>query len=304
MDGNKPKILIVNGFYRVAGPAVMEDSKYNGFSNTIDPGIPDKYDLSYTGNQFDFDSTHQFISNDEPGWGASYSDYEAQIVAGNTFDYPYIHGSSIMAAGYSFVSASAGAIEDSLYDFSKYKIIDLILGEQKYTDLSKGSPAFKARETYKTFPVSLQKAIEKYIGMGGNLFISGSYIGSDLFNRKKADSTDIKFASNILKYKLDADHASKNGDVYSVDSGILGGIKNINFNTVMNDSLYTVQAPDAIKNYGGSKIILRYSENNFPAAIAYKGNYSIIAMGFPFEALTNEAVRNNLMKDIVNFLIK
>jgi len=93
--------LIINGFYRVAGPAYLQDGKFSGFLDEDDPGIAYHYDLSYTGNEYDFDSTHQWISNDNPGWGASYASYEARVIAGNSFDYPFIHGQAIMKCGYS-----------------------------------------------------------------------------------------------------------------------------------------------------------------------------------------------------------
>ena len=304
LDNNKEPVLIVNGFYRISGPAVIEDSKYNGFFNTIDPGIPDKYDLSFTGNQYDFDSTHQFISNDEPGWGASYADYEAKIVAGNTFDYPYIHGVSIKEAGYSFVSAGAEAVEDSSFSLSKYKFVDLILGEQKSANLQKERVDSLERANYKTFPKRLQQIIEKYTQSGGNLFISGSYVGSDLFNHKKTDSTDINFATNVLKYKLDTDHSSRNGEVYSVSSDFFTGFNDIKFNTELNDSIYAAQAPDAINSTDGSKVILRYTENKFPAAIAYKAKYGVIVFGFPFETVKNEIARNEIMKEVINYLLR
>jgi hypothetical protein len=304
LDNNKEPVLIVNGFSRIAGPAFIEDSKFNGFFNTTDAGIPDKYDLSFTGNQYEFDSTRQFISNDEPGWGASYADNEGKIVAGNTFDYPYTHGVSIKEAGYPFVSAGADAVEDSLVNFNKYKLVDLILGGQKSTGFQKGGADSLEKVNYKTFPRKLQKIIEKYIQSGGNLFISGSYIASDLFNRKENDSTDIIFAAQTLKYKLDTDHASKNGDVYSVSSNFITGTGIIKFNTELNDSIYAAQSPDAINSTNGSKVILRYAENKFPAAIAYKGKYGIVAFGFPFETIKTEITRNAIMKEIIGYLLK
>jgi hypothetical protein len=304
MDNNKEPILIVNGFYRTAGPAILEGSKFSGFFNTSDPGIPDKYDLSFTGNQYDFDSTHQFISNDNPGWGASYANNEAIIAAGNTFDYPYIHGVSILKSGYPFISAGADAVEDSSVNMIKYKLVDLILGEQKFSGFQNEKTDSLEMENYKTFPKKLQKIIEKYIQSGGNIFISGSYVGSDLFNSKKTDSTDVKFATNVLKYKFDSDHASKNGEVYPVDNNFLTGLSNFKFNTEISDSIYAVQSPDALNNINSSKIILRYTENNFPAAIAYKTGNGVVVMGFPFETIKTENARNELMKEVINYLLK
>ena len=46
---------------------------------------------------------------------------------------------------------------------------------------------------FKTFPRKFQKVISEYLKSGGNIFISGAYIGTDLFSTP-ADSNDIKFA--------------------------------------------------------------------------------------------------------------
>ena len=52
------------------------------------------------------------------------------------------------------------------------------------------------------FPKTFQDAIESYLNSGGNLFISGAYIGSDLYSKR--DSLDIGFAENILHQFLKA----------------------------------------------------------------------------------------------------
>ncbi len=74
-----------------------------------------------------------WTDDDNPGWGASYSDNEGRIIAGNTFDYPFIHGKSIMAAGRSFISVSDEVFTDDGFDFAPYCAADLIFGEEKTT---------------------------------------------------------------------------------------------------------------------------------------------------------------------------
>jgi len=299
MRNNKKPVLIVNGFYRTAGPAFVQDSKFTGFLNQKDPGIADKYDLSFTGNEYDFDSTHQWISNDNPGWGASYSDYESQTISGNTFDYPFIHGQSIMKCGYSFVSASSQAVEDSLIDLTKYKFVDLILGEQKTTHRENVKEDSLKGILFKTFPGRLQTAIERYCRSGGNLFVSGSYIASDLFNNNRKDSADINFAAKILHYTLDTDHAVRKGIVFSADESFMPKFESFSFNTKFNDKIYAATATDAIQHVEDSKTILRYSENEFSAGTAYKGMYGVIAFGFPFETIKDQKIRNEVMKSIL-----
>jgi len=101
--------------------------KFAGFANFIDQGVPDKYDISFTGAQFNFTPPSKWTDDDSPGFGASYGDFETTVIPGNTFDYPFIHGKSIREAGFSFVSVSDEAVTDDKFNLSDYKIIDLNL---------------------------------------------------------------------------------------------------------------------------------------------------------------------------------
>ena len=78
----------------------------------------------------------------------------------------------------------------------------------------------------------------------------------------------------------------------------------IEFNTSLNEDIYSVEAPDAIGAVNGSKTLLRYSENRFSAGIGYKNQYGIIAFGFPFETIISEGSRTQLMRSILTYLIK
>jgi hypothetical protein len=300
MNNRKPPVLIVNGFTRICGPSSVRTNKFAGFLNFVDPGVPYKYDLSFTGPQYNFNPLSKYISNDAPGFGASSANYETQIIAGNTFDYPYIHGESLEHAGFSFTSTSVAAVMDTMLDLSKYNFVDLILGEQKatpwqrtYEDSIRGIP-------FKTFPDKLQELIRNYLNKGGNLFVSGSYIASDLYS--DIDSTGIKFMNNVLKFQYDADHASRSGEVTSVDTSFFPPDSSFDFSTTLNDSIYAVNAPDAIVNNDQSRVLLRYSKDQFPAAVGYKQKYGVVAMGFPFETILSSNSRDALIKHIIKFL--
>ena len=43
-----------------------------------------------------------WMDDDASGFGDSYGTHETMVIAGNTFDYPAIHGEAILKAGYSF----------------------------------------------------------------------------------------------------------------------------------------------------------------------------------------------------------
>ncbi len=272
-----------------AGRSSVNTGKFSGFLNNLDAGVPDKYDINFTGAQYDFDTSSKYISNDFPGFGASHSNYETKIIAGNTFDFPYVHGKAILSSGYSFVSSSDESVWDKDIDITKYKFVDIILGEEKETSWQKSFADSVDGKQFKTFPLKFQNAIKKYTETGGNLFISGAYVGTDLFSKK--DTIDIKFATQVLKYYWEAGYASVDGEVQSISDSILVKNANLKFNTQLNDSIYAVEAPDAILPVKESKTIFRYSENNFSAGTAYKDKYGVVVLGFPFETILNENTR-------------
>ncbi len=301
MPHSKSIVIIVNGFTRTSAPAVIKDNNYVGFENQFDGGVPDNYDPGYTGSQYDFDPASEFISNDKPGWGASRSAYESMLIAGNSFDYPYIHGLSIKNSGYSFVSASCKSVIDHQVNLNNYKIVDLILGEQRKTHWQKSIEDSLHGIRFNTFPLNLQSLIKQYCKQGGNIFISGSYVASDLFQMNNTKESDSAFAHNILKFTLDSPDAAKTGEVYAAGESILPKYFSLNFNQHLNSAIYDVWAPDAVGKFGGSSVFLRYKENQLPAGVAYKKHYGTVVVGFPFETIYSIDKRNILMKSVLNF---
>ena len=299
---DKKPVLIVNGFDRICGPATIETDEIKGFADFIDQGVPYKYDLSYVGSQHNFNVNSKWVTDDIPGHGASYADFETKIVAGNNFDYPFIHGKTLSALNYSFVSSSDESVEDGLVDLSGYRFVDIIFGEEKETNWTKKYSDSLLGTQFKTFSEKMKEKIQNYLNNSGKIFISGSYIGSDLYLKKNKSEQDKKFANEILKYKLDSDHAVKKGEVVSADKNFLSLGNKIEFITELNEKFYNAEAPDAIGNINGSKTLLKYTENLYSAAIGYKSNYGIVAMGFPFETIKTDAQREILMRAILKFL--
>jgi len=294
-DSLEKPVLIINGFNRVSGPASIESDKFTGFLNFIDSGVPDKYDLGYTGTQFDYNPSSKWLDDDAPGHGASYGNYETKVIPGNTFDFPFVHGKSFQTNGKSFVSVSDEVIMDELIDITEYQIVDLILGEEKETEWPKPihEPQFQA------FPEKLQIQITRFCDVGGNLFLSGAYVGTDLFDDIE-HASDIQFGKETLKYFWRTNHAARTGGIFSIDS--LFTCPAFEFNTNYHPEIYTVEAPDAIEPaHLNAKTILRYSENNMSAAVTYKGNYKIVAFGFPFETILNQKNRDRVMKAVLNY---
>ncbi len=296
-NANNP-VLIINGFDRTSAPATLESGELRGFANFWDQGVPDRYDLNFIGDQYDFDDGSDWLDDDSPGHGASHADFETKIIPGNTHDFPYLHGQAVRAAGYSFVSASDEAVMDSLMDLSKYRVIDLILGEEKSTE----GPKPRAQKQFVTFPSPLQKALTAFLQKGGRLFASGAYIGTDLFVGKAKDHPDRKFARETLKFNWRTNYAAKTGKLISVDSTVFSFGETFQFNTGYHRLIYTAESPDAIEPNDSLAItLLRYAENNTSAAVAYAGDYKLVLFGFPFETVLNEKKRTLIMQKVLEF---
>ncbi len=292
-------VMIVNGFDRIAAPAVVETGDFAGFADFVDQGVPDRYDLSYTGPQFDFMRSSKWRGDDAPGWGASYADYETRVIPGNTFDYPYVHGEAIRAAGRSFISCSDEAVADSLISLKAYSLVNLILGEERLT----GWPQPGPEPVFEAFPENMRQRLTDYCAGGGNLFLSGSYIGTDLLAGDDVSDEKKEFANNVLHYRWVTNHATRGGRLAISDSLFLPITERLEINTGYHPDIYTAEAPDAIAPRDvKTKTILRYAENNIPAATAYAGlKHKVIAFGFPFETILGRQARAQLMQQILAF---
>ena len=158
-----------------------------------------------------------WMDDDASGFGDSYGNYEDKVIAGNTFDYPAIHGAAILKAGYSFISCSDESVENKTMNLNDYKYVDLILGKECQTKMGRGG--VKPLE-FKTFSQPMQEAITAYCGQGGNIFVSGAYVGTDLWDNRlaPAQESDKKFATEVLKYKWRVGQAATEGKVKCVAS--------------------------------------------------------------------------------------
>ncbi|MCF7740706.1 MAG: fibronectin type III domain-containing protein [Candidatus Marinimicrobia bacterium] len=300
-ENSRGTVLIVNGFDRICSPTPINKSKFKGFANFRDEGVPYKYDIGYTGRQFNYKPDSKWLTNTAPGWGASYGNYETEIIAGNTFDFPIIHGKAIGAAGYSYVSISDEAFKDNEIKFSDYDMIDIIYGEEKSTPLPGNSDSI----SYRIFTQKMKEKIKNYCEQGGDLFISGAYLASDIFSSPFDTTSQTSFARDTLQYKLATDHAAREGHVFVSDTNFANVSTEFQYNADFSRDIYKVEAPDAIvpANDDSASTIFRYRENHFSAGIGYKGNrYNLVIAAFPFETILGQDARNDFMKYVIEYL--
>ena len=294
--------LVINGFDRVGAPLHIQGDSLAGFYNAYDAGVAYKEDISFIGEQRVFDRRLSRSENDNIALGSSYSDYETEVIAGNSFDYTTIHGEAIVEAGYSYCSSSVKAVEQGRVALSGYDMADLILGKQHSATIGRGTSGIK----HKAFTIQLQEALQNYTNLGGALFVSGCYVASDLWNGPEADYQDKAFAREVLHISYNGDMATRRGVALIVASPMQMARADIEFNMEPSRKIYSVESPGCIVPYGREAFIaMRYPTNNQVAAVGYKGkDYRTLTMGFPFETIKSKKQRNVLMRGVIDFLCK
>lgn len=295
-------VTIVNGFTRVSAPDRFDSGDIAGFYDVRDHGVPYMQDISFIGSMFEFRRNIPWMDDDAAGFGASRSDYEDKVVAGNTFDYPYIHGQAIAAAGYGFVSTSVEAFAAAT---DKPAIVDLILGKQK--EYKTGTGHYGTR--FKAFPGELQNRMAALAQQGTGFFVSGSYVATDIwdnpYSSEETAEADKAFARSVLGFNWRVGQASVEGEAYEVDSRFRAFTRgSYDFANRLNEDLYAVESPDSFypADPATGATIMRYSENNLVAGTAMVApTHRAVVIGFPFETITDADQRNSLMDQILSF---
>ena len=302
---SKGTVMVVNGFTRVSAPDWFEAGEIAGFYDERDHGVPYVNDISFIGSQFEFRREIPWMDDDAAGFGASRSNYETKVIAGNTFDYPIVHGEAIMAAGYSFVSSSMDAFAGKSFNAEQYPVVDIIMGKQKEVKIGRGA----VPNRYKTMSPELMTTITEYTKTGGNVMLTGSFIATDIWDKKNAVEEEKAFAADVLGYKWRVGQAAIVGKIHSVPSihSKLSDDGSWTFGMELNDKIYAVDSPDAIypADTQTGATVFRYTENNIPAGIASSTyGYKTFVLGVPFEVIKGKENRNAFMQRVLNFFEK
>lgn len=292
-------VLVVNNFTRTSAPVWYDTPEIAGFDSSSDPGMPYISDISYVGEMYEPRRSRQWTSDANPGFGASFGQWSGRPSTGNSFDYVHVHGKAIFAAGYPFCSTSSETFSEYV-DISPSEFIatDIICGEQVTTVSGRnGQP-----DRHMVFPENLQSAIRRYTSDGGNVMISGSHIGTDIWDAMypvRIDSSfrasSIEFAEDVLGFTWVRGHASKNCSVQFLPQrdtlGFNAGDGTFSVNTEYAKPVYRVVSPDGIAPSSDSgRIISEYTDSRIPSGISYTSpsGYRTACFGFPVEALASE----------------
>ncbi len=297
-NDSKP-VLIINGFTRVSGPAEINSGGEAGFRSDIDFGVPYIKDIIYIGEQT------EFRRSAGESFGRSAGNMAARVIAGNTFDYPYLHGLAIAASGRGFVSASVGAVTSGHVSLHDYKTIDLILGKQKSTVTGNGNSGIR----FSPFPTKLQEELRHFTHNGGDLLVSGAYISSELADSRASEGS-AAFAEKVLGIIPERSGIRK-GATYSSNLAV-GHHEGIpamttDFCNTLNEKMYIVQNPEGLLPFSdhSSDTFMTFGESGLPAGLLTRNGKSRVAvLSVPFETIGTADDRNILMKGILDYIEK
>ena len=309
-SGNGKSVLIVNNFTRVSAPAWFDSPEYAGFNADLDAGVPYVREINFIGPQYQFRRELPWLDDDNPGFGAAWTDEAGKVFAGNTFDYCGIHGKALMAAGYAFHSSSVAAFSTDRTLAQSDVALDLICGKQITTVVGTG----KVPDRFQVFPTDLQQAIKRYTADGGNVLVSGANIGTDIWDgiypvHKDSVYTALtkEFVEKTLGYRWMTNYASRNATVKAKNNGAITiGTPGIQFHKDRNPFIYCVETPDGIVPASDkAQSFLRYSDTEISAGTCFEGEgYRTVCIGFPIEVIKGEQCTESLIKDIMKFLDK
>ncbi len=299
-------VLIVNNFDRVAMPSFIETEGYAGFDNRSDGGVDLGRKINFIGEMYQFNRSLPWVDDDCPGFGASYTDCAASVYAGNTFDYPALHGKALLSLGYSFASMSRGAFCEGVAGFGNgtEQVVDLLCGKQVTTPRGTG----KMEPHYSVFPPLLQERLRSCAEKGCNLIVSGANIGTDLSDAiyplpkyKETSERARNFAASTLGYSHINSHGSRSGEyrwTLPKKKGERGCIY-----SAPNAERYWVESPDGIvPASASSKTILRYSDTGISAATAYSApGYKAVCIGFPLETVKDFGKMEEIFEYCLDF---
>lgn len=278
----KARIMIINGFHRLAAPAVVDDQWRQGFDMDNDPGLTLGGTFGWCGRQTNF-ARPTSDKNISDTFGTSDNSFTGMLIAGNTQDYVQSHAETLAATGrYTIVSCQSDAIDNGTTAISDCDAVDLILGLEKNDSNS--------LVRYKTFSQRMQQSLKDYTAHGGALFVSGANVASDMTDRHEQ-----QFLADVLKCRYD-------GKVNSTKDSISGMGQQCTYHHTINEQHYAAIHPDKLQATGKGYAALTYNGVGY-AAVVYNGNdYRAMTCGFPIECIKEHDSREKLIRDIFHFL--
>jgi N-acetylmuramoyl-L-alanine amidase len=206
----------------------------------------------------------------------------------NTRDYLARHADAIRRLPFSlgFDAASNEAVHLGRVQLPGYRAIVWALGEES--------------TQHETFSTGEQALVQGYLAGGGRLLVTGSEIGWDL--DANGSPADRVFCHQVLGVRYVADDA--NTYAFQPGTGALLGAPGGSFDSGTGPT-YDVNSPDVLAPADAqSAVCLAYSPGGQVAGVQRSaGTGRILTLGFPLEAVLDDAARSALLAHALRFLL-
>lgn len=279
-------ILVVDGFSRLSGPAVVDDYSRQGFDLGSDIGVSYGLTAGWNGRQQCFDKSRAG-SEGEGSLGYCGDELAGRFIMGNNRDGSVCHVKDIaMSGAYNVVGCSLEALDNNLVKLDHYSLVDIAFGLQRNDGHS--------LVVYKTFSETLQSKLRSYAKSGGRILVSGAYVGSDM-----TQPHERSFMSDVLKTTF-------TGTDTNAGNNMVDGL-GLSFDIIrqINDRHFAATSVDRIAACDGRSFAAMRYQNGSTAGVAYDGtDYKSFVMGYPYECINNVRTRQQVMKGLLGFLLK
>ena len=296
-DKRSKRLLMVNAFTRVSGPAYIATPDSLGFLLDEDYGVPYLSTTAFSGRQAGF-ATYPFEGAVGSETGRSGNELSGKELGGNSFDYPLRHAldmlrDTYMAAFYSFGSTSAEALPKLSRELESYQAINYIAGLQR-----------RVRHNLRSYPVFTSQVchtLSTYLRQQrGTLLVSGAYVADDA----RHDNDAKRFTEHMLKIRCASPSAAL--CARQATDTITGLQMQFALRSTPDAQHYGLQGSNAILPAHGTTAFscFAYADHQ-GAGVAYDGtDYRCLTLGFPFESITDGAIRTRALRAILHFLLK
>lgn len=279
-------ILVVDGFSRLSGPAVVDDYSRQGFDLGSDIGVSYGLTAGWNGRQQCFDKSRAG-SEGEGSLGYCGDELAGRFIMGNNRDGSVCHVKDIaMSGAYNVVGCSLEALDNNLVKLDHYNLVDIAFGLQRNDGHS--------LVMYKTFSETLQSKLRSYAKSGGRILVSGAYVGSDM-----TQPYERSFMSDVLKTTF-------TGTDTNAGNNMVDGL-GLSFDIIrqINDRHFAATSVDRIAACDGRSFAAMRYQDGSTAGVAYDGtDYKSFVMGYPYECINNVRTRQQVMKGLLGFLLK
>ena len=279
-------ILVVDGFSRLSGPAVVDDYSRQGFDLGSDIGVSYGLTAGWNGRQQCFDKSRAG-SEGEGSLGYCGDELAGRFIMGNNRDGSVCHVKDIaMSGAYNVVGCSLEALDNNLVKLDHYNLVDIAFGLQRNDGHS--------LVVYKTFSETLQSKLRSYAKSGGRILVSGAYVGSDMMQPHERS-----FMSDVLKTTF-------TGTDTNAGNNMVDGL-GLSFDIIrqINDRHFAATSVDRIAACDGRSFAAMRYQDGSTAGVAYDGtDYKSFVMGYPYECINNVRTRQQVMKGLLGFLLK